>query len=217
MNRDEFIKNNLGLVHACAKRFKGKGIEYDDLFGAGCEGLVKAVERFDESRGFSFSTYAVPVILGEIKRLFRDGGTVKVSRRLKELSLKISRLKEELSVKNGREPTVNEIAIILEIEPEQVAQAINAGAYPVSLTFDQESGCGQLDIPVDAVEEKLTELMSLRQVICDLEEMDKRLINLRFFSRKTQSETGKLLNMSQVQVSRKEKKILKNLKEKLTV
>lgn len=217
MTRNEFIHNNLGLVHACAKRFKGKGIEYDDLFGAGCEGLVKAVDRFDKDRGFSFSTYAVPVILGEIRRLFRDGGTVKVSRSLKELSLKVSRESAAFSAQHGREPTIGEVAELLSIEPEQAAEAINAGMHPISLTFDEATGGGQLDIPTDPPEEKLTELLSLRQVLCDLEEKDKNLITLRFFKRKTQTETGELLNMTQVQVSRREKKILGNLKEKLTV
>lgn len=217
MKRDDAVKNNLGLVHACAKRFKGKGIEYDDLFGAGCEGLVKAVDRFDDTRGVQFSTYAVPVILGEIRRLFRDGGTVKVSRSLKELSLKVSKAAADFSAENGREATINELAEILDLEPELITEALNAGLKPMSLTFDEDGGGGQLDIPTDAPEERLTELLSLRQVICDLEEDDKNLIILRFFKSKTQSETGKLLNMTQVQVSRREKKILGKLKEKLTV
>lgn len=217
MKRDDAVKNNLGLVHACAKRFKGKGIEYDDLFGAGCEGLVKAVDRFDDTRGVQFSTYAVPVILGEIRRLFRDGGTVKVSRSLKELSLKVSKAAADFSAEKGREATINELAEILDLEPELITEALNAGLKPMSLTFDEDGGGGQLDIPTDAPEERLTELLSLRQVICDLEEDDKNLIILRFFKSKTQSETGKLLNMTQVQVSRREKKILGKLKEKLTV
>lgn len=217
MKRDDAVKNNLGLVHACAKRFKGKGIEYDDLFGAGCEGLVKAVDRFDDTRGVQFSTYAVPVILGEIRRLFRDGGTVKVSRSLKELSLKVSKTAADFSAEKGREATINELSEILDLEPELITEALNAGLKPMSLTFDEDGGGGQLDIPTDAPEERLTELLSLRQVICDLEEDDKNLIILRFFKSKTQSETGKLLNMTQVQVSRREKKILGKLKDKLTV
>ena len=108
MERNEFIENNLGLVHSCAIRFKGKGIEYDDLYSAGCVGLIKAVDNFDTERGLCFSTYAVPVILGEIRRLFRDGGTVKVSRSLKELSMKINRVSKEFQDKNGFEPTVNQ-------------------------------------------------------------------------------------------------------------
>ncbi|GHU81912.1 RNA polymerase sigma-F factor [Clostridia bacterium] len=217
MTREEFISSNLGLVHACAKRFKGKGIEYEDLYGAGCVGLVKAVDRFEAERGLCFSTYAVPVILGEIRRLFRDGGAVKVSRSLKELSLKISRASAQFTHKNDREPTINELAAILDIEPELASEAINAAQQPMSLTYNEENGETQLDIPVPPYEEKLTELLSLRQVICDLEEKDKSLITLRFFKKKTQIETGEILNMSQVQVSRREKKILGCLKEKLTV
>ena len=108
--RAEFIEKNLGLVHACAGRFRGRGIEYEDLYGAGCVGLVKACDGFDESRGLCFSTYAVPVILGEIKKLFRDGGSVKVSRGLKELGMKVAAVREKLLKQTGQEPTVMQIA-----------------------------------------------------------------------------------------------------------
>ncbi len=215
MNRNEFIENNLGLVHSCAVRFKGKGIEYDDLYSAGCVGLVKAVDNFEVERGLCFSTYAVPVILGEIRRLFRDGGTVKVSRGLKELSMKINRVIKEFQDKNGYEPTVNQLAEIMQLEPNQIAEAINASSQPLSLTCDNDDGEKQLDIPIQPPEEKLTELMALRQIIGELDFVDREIITLRFFKNKTQSETGKILNMSQVQVSRKEKKILEKMREKL--
>lgn len=215
MNRNEFIENNLGLVHSCAVRFKGKGIEYDDLYSAGCVGLVKAVDNFEIERGLCFSTYAVPVILGEIRRLFRDGGTVKVSRGLKELSMKINRVIKEFQDKNGYEPTVNQLAEIMQLEPNQIAEAINASSQPLSLTCDNDDGEKQLDIPIQPPEEKLTELMALRQIIGELDFVDREIITLRFFKNKTQSETGKILNMSQVQVSRKEKKILEKMREKL--
>ncbi len=215
MNRDEFIENNLGLVHSCATRFKGKGIEYDDLYSAGCVGLVKAVDNFDKSRGLCFSTYAVPVILGEIRRLFRDGGTVKVSRSLKELSLKVNKTVKAFQDKHGYEPTLGQIAKIMQLEPQQIAEAINAATQPLSLTCDDESGERQIDIPVAPPEEKLTEIMALRQIIGELDETDKQIITLRFFKNKTQSETGAILDMSQVQVSRKEKKILKKMRSKL--
>ena len=120
-SRDEFIENNLGLVHACANRFRGRGIEYDDLYSAGCMGLVKAYDAFDEERGVQFSTYAVPVILGEIKKLFRDGGSVKVSRSLKELSLKINAARDTLQKKTGAQPTVGELAAYLQVSPEPVS------------------------------------------------------------------------------------------------
>lgn len=215
MNRNEFIENNLGLVHSCAVRFKGKGIEYDDLYSAGCVGLVKAVDNFEVERGLCFSTYAVPVILGEIRRLFRDGGTVKVSRGLKELSMKINRVIKEFQDKNGYEPTVNQLAEIMQLEPNQIAEAINASSQPLSLTCDNDDGEKQLDIPIQPPEEKLTELMALRQIIGELDFVDREIITLRFFKNKTQSETGKILNMSQVQISRKEKKILEKMREKL--
>lgn len=215
MNRDEFIENNLGLVHSCAIRFKGKGIEYDDLYSAGCVGLVKAVDNFEAERGLCFSTYAVPVILGEIRRLFRDGGTVKVSRGLKELSMKINRVIKDFQDKNGYEPTVNQIAEIMQLEPNQIAEAINASSQPISLTYDNDDGEKQIDIPIQPPEERLTEIMALRQIIGELDISDRELITLRFFKNKTQSETGRLLNMSQVQISRKEKKILEKMRVKL--
>ncbi len=215
MCRDEFIESNLGLVHACATRFKGKGIEYDDLYSAGCVGLIKATDHFDPERGLCFSTYAVPVILGEIRRLFRDGGTVKVSRGLKELSLKINRTIKDFRDKNGFEPTILQIAEIMNLEPHQIAEAINAGTQPLSLTADNESDEKQIDIPIAPPEEKLTELMALRQIITELDETEQQIIILRFFKNKTQSETGKILNMSQVQISRKEKKILEKMRDKL--
>ena len=124
--REEFIERNLGLVHACAGRFKGRGIEYEELYAAGCLGLVKACDGFDTGRGVCFSTYAVPVILGEIKKLFRDGGTVKVSRSLKELSLKINAERERCLKRTGQEPGVTELAETLGTTPEQIALAIRA-------------------------------------------------------------------------------------------
>lgn len=216
-DRAAFINENLGLVHACAKRFKGRGIEYDDLYGAGCIGLVKAADNFDASRGLRFSTYAVPVILGEIRRLFRDGGTVKISRSLKELSLKATRTYEAFLTEHGRDPTICELAQTLQVEPELAAEALNAAARPVSLSADEQNGGGQIDIPVEAPEEKLTELLSLRQVIEELDERDRALIILRFFKNQTQTQTAQELSMTQVQVSRREKKILLLLREKLVV
>ena len=122
-NREQKISDNIGLVHACAKRFKSRGIEYDDLFQAGCLGLVKAVDGFDDDRGVKFSTYAVPVILGEMKRLFRDGGAVKVGRALKELSLKATKATADFTAKEGRVPTVQELAEILEVSVSELLGA----------------------------------------------------------------------------------------------
>lgn len=217
-NKQEIAKANLGLVHACAKRFKGRGIEYDDLFSAGCVGLLKAINNFDWDRGIKLSTYAVPVILGEIKQLFRDSGTVKVSRSLKELSLKASKISDEYLRQHGEEITVNKLAEILETEPDRVVQALNASRLPVSLNnLDRDGDEYVKDIPVDSVEEKLSEIISLRQAVKDLEEEDKKLIILRYYKHMTQTQTAKVLNITQVQVSRREKKILANLRNSLAV
>ncbi len=213
--RDEMIQQNMGLVHACAHRFQGRGIEYEDLFQAGCMGLIKATDAFDPERGVRFSTYAVPVILGEMRRLFRDGGTVKVSRTLKELSLKVLREKERLAVFLGREPTVGEIARSLQLEVPAVVEALSAAAPAISLTGSEEDGAPQIDLPVESPEEKLAESISLRQVLDQLEEKDRMLIRLRYFAGKTQVETAAALGMTQVQVSRREKKILVFLRELL--
>ncbi|MCL2018144.1 MAG: sigma-70 family RNA polymerase sigma factor [Oscillospiraceae bacterium] len=210
---DEFARLNLGLVHSLANRFRSRGIEYEELFSAGCVGLVKAAKNFDETRGLQFSTYAVPVILGEIKRLFRDGGAVKVSRGLKELSLKVVRVREQLAA-YGEEPRISDIATALDITVEQVSEALSVNLPPVSLTDSDESG-NEYDLPVDAPQTKITELIALKQTLGRLEAEDRRLIVMRYWGNKTQGETGVALGMSQVQVSRREKKILEELRKQL--
>lgn len=214
-DREQAVSVNLGLVHACAKRFKGRGIEYDDLFQAGCLGLVKAVDAFDESRGVRFSTYAVPVILGEMRRLFRDGGTVKVGRTLKELSIRATRECAAFEARQGRQPSIGELAQALGVETAEAAQALGAAQQPLSLTAETDDGGGQLDIPVEAPEEKLSELLALKQVMGELAPKDRSLIILRFFRSLTQVKTAEILGMTQVQVSRREKKILQELRTKL--
>lgn len=208
--RDSLAENNLGLVHLCANRFRGKGIEYDDLYGAGCVGLVKASKAFDKNRGVQFSTYAVPVIMGEIKRLFRDGGTLKVSRGLRELSLKISRERDKFQLRHGREPLISELAELLEVSAEDVAEAINVSRPVISLTRSSEDDDeGQNDIAVSpSPDEEMADRLSLMQVMDSLSAEDRRLIYLRYFRDMTQVNTAKELNMTQVQVSRREKKIL---------
>ncbi len=214
--RSAFIENNLGLVHACAGRFRGRGIEYDDLYGAGCMGLVKAYDGFDENRGVCFSTYAVPVILGEIKKLFRDGGTVKVSRSVKELGLRVNAAREQYLKQCGTEPTVLQLARILDETEEAVALAIQAAMPTVSLTpeSDDESD-RQIDIPVESPEETLADRISLNEVLASLPEQDRQLIQLRFYGNRTQSDTAKLLNTTQVQISRRERKILQVMRARL--
>jgi RNA polymerase sporulation-specific sigma factor len=214
--KTELIEENLGLVHAMARRFMGRGIEYDDLFQAGCMGLVKAIKGFDTSRGVQFSTYAVPVIMGEMRRLFRDDGPIKISRTLKELSLKVSREKENLSKTLCREPTISEIAAILNIEPAEAAEALEASYAPMSLTLVGDSDDVQADIPVECVEEALVDKLALKDALKHLSAQDRLLIILRYFKNKTQSEAAKELSMTQVQVSRREKKILEQLRFRLT-
>ena len=131
-------EENLGLVHLCANKFRGRGIEYDDLYSAGCIGLLKAVKAFDTERGVKFSTYAIPVILGEIKRLFRDGGTVKVSRSLKELALKLQRLREEFLLSNFREPSISELARLADADESDVSEALCVNQPVISLTASDE-------------------------------------------------------------------------------
>ncbi len=215
-SRSQVINQNIGLVHALAKKFKGRGIEYDDLFQAGCLGLVKAVDAFDSSRGVKFSTYAVPVILGEIKRLFRDGGAIKVGRSLKELSLKASRFINDFAAKNARDPTINELALALNVEPTVAAQALEVSRAPISLTADDEDGQRQIDIPTEFPDEKLAEIIALKQIVSSLNEKDRFLILLRFFKNQTQTQTAKILGMTQVQVSRRERVILNNLRVQLS-
>lgn len=217
LTRDRAVDENLGLVHSIANRFKGRGIEYDDLFSAGCLGLVKAVDRFDESRGLCFSTYAVPLIMGEIKGLFRKSGTVKVSRSLKETALKASRFRQDYINRMGVEPTITELAKMIDVTEEQAVEAMCACRQPLSLTVSEDGNddISQVDIPVESGEEKLAEKLSLEQELSQLSENDRKLISLRYYKGLTQSQTAKLLGTSQVQVSRREKKILGGLREKL--
>lgn len=215
-DREILITENLGLVHSCAHRFTGRGIEYEDLFQAGCMGLVKAFDAFDTERGVRFSTYAVPVILGEMRRLFRDGGTVKIGRSLKELSIKATRERENFVLKNGREPTVSELAEILSVSEESVTEALCAASPVISLTVGEDEGGGQTDIPVESPENEITERLSVIKAVSDLDEKDKMLIKLRYYENMTQIQTAKVLGMTQVQVSRREKKILEILRRELT-
>ena len=215
--RDKMIENNLGLVHSCAQKFKNRGVEYDDLFQAGCVGLVKAVDGFDETLGFVFYTYAVPAILGEIKRIFRDGGAVKVSRSIKERSRLIWQQKEQYSEENGREPTVSELAEYVGLSVCETSQLLLATQPVISLTVSEDESDKQFDIPIEGEEERIDEKMCLDECLRDLSENDRKIIDLRYYKSKTQTVVAKELGMSQVQVSRREKKILKEIREKMSV
>lgn len=211
--RSELINSNFGLVHSCANKFRGRGVEYDDLFQAGCVGLIKAADNFDSSRGFAFSTYAVPVILGEIRRIFRDGGTVKVGRALKEKSRNAVKVREEMAIEMGRDITITELAEKLQVSVSEAAELITVSMPAISLTVDDEKGTTELDIPTDPPEDKIAEKLTLKTVLSSLEEMEQKLIELRYFKGLTQVKTAKELGMSQVQVSRKEKAILLKMRK----
>ena len=214
--RHKKVEENLGLVHAVAKKFTGKGVDYEDIVSAGCIGLIKAIDNFDESKGYKLSTYAVPAILGEIKRIWRDGGSVKVSRRLKELYIKLNRLNQQNIKEKGVELTISELSEKLCVSKEEITEAISSARLPLSLSYYNDNDEEQeLAIPVDSCEESLSEKLSLKKAIEDLNEQDRLLIILRYFKGKTQSDAAQELNMTQVQVSRKEKKILTALREKM--
>ena len=216
--KDIIAEKHLGLVHSCCKRFAGKGIEYDELYSAGCLGLSKAINKFDESLGYQFSTYAFPVIMGEIKRLFRDGGSVKVSRAAKELAIKINKLNNESKLKNGKELSVFQLADILNVNCEKIVEALNCSLPPLSLTAEHNDENGSaLEIPIPDIQYEISERLSLQQAIHSLDERDKTIITLRYFQNKTQTQTAALMNMTQVQISRREKKILAAIRQKMMI
>ena len=207
-------EEHLGLVHLCANRFRNRGIPYEDLYSAGCEGLVKAANAFDSTRGVQFSTYAVPVILGEIKRLFRDGGAVHVSRSLRELSLKVQQIREQYLKETGNDPPLSVLSERTGASPEDITTALCACAPVVSLTAPDEEE-GQIDIAVEAPDEKISDSLALQQVMATLAPTDRKLLELRYFRELTQVKTAAALGMTQVQVSRREKKLLLYLRQEL--
>lgn len=213
IDRDRFIEENLGLVHSLCRRFSGRGIEYDDLYQAGCIGLIKATDAFDGERGVCFSTYAVPVIMGEIRRLFRDGGAVKVSRSVKELGMKITREKQIMEQRLCREPTVSELAAALSVTCEEITEAMCAAQPTVSLTRDDDGEVSETDLPTISAEEEISDRLLIGSALDKLEENEKQLVVYRYYEYLTQSQTAQKLSMTQVQVSRAEKKILKKLRE----
>lgn len=213
-DRNKMIEENIGLVHCVAKRFKGRGEDYDDLYQAGCVGLIKAVDNFDESKGFLFSTYAVPVIMGEIRRLFRDGGAIKVSRSLKEKSIKVQAVREKFVKKELREPTVTELSELCQIDTEELSEVLNVINPVVSLNCHTEDGDDTIDIPVDDTD-KLFDRLSVNIALKELSNDELLLIKSRYYDGKTQSETAAKLGISQVQVSRREKQLLSKLRAKL--
>lgn len=216
---EELIVNNSSLIKSVVRRFLGRGVEYDDLFQLASIGFIKAINNFDESFNVRFSTYAVPMIAGELKRFLRDDGSIKVSRIIKGLNYKIKVILEEAR-KNGEDsPSVDRLAEMLSVEKEDIALAIGADKRLVSIydKVDSEKDIEYLDtIESDEREDELIEKIMLREAIDSLSEREKKIVLLRYFSDKTQSEIAKELGVSQVQISRLETKIVENLKQKLS-
>ena len=219
--RDRLVSENMGLVWSIVRRFGGRGYDPEDLFQIGSIGLIKAIDKFDLSFDVKFSTYAVPMIAGEIKRFLRDDGMIKVSRVLKETAVKAKSVKEALNLKLGREPTLNEIAGELGICVEELAAAMESGAEIESLQKTIYQGDSSSIHLMDKLEEKsnpaeeVMNKMLLGRLLNELSPQERKIIIRRYYMEQTQTQIAKELGISQVQVSRMEKKILKSMREKL--
>ena len=217
----QIVEENTGLIWCVVKRFYNRGAEAEDLFQIGSIGLLKAIDKFDLSYDVKFSTYAVPMISGEIKRFLRDDGMIKVSRSLKEMAYKAHCCREKLQGENGDEPSLGEIAKTMQVDKEELVLALEAGAEIESLhkTIYQKDGHERQLL--DKLEEKeereeaVLNRMLLSQLLEQLRPEERQLIYLRYFANKTQTEVGKILGISQVQVSRMEKRILEEMREKI--
>lgn len=217
---EELIKNNSGLVWNIVKRFNGRGVEAEDLYQIGTIGLIKAIKRFDINLEVQLSTYAVPYILGEIKRFIRDDGIIKVSRQTKELSIKIRQLQIECQNKKGEEISITELAQKLEASKEEIAAAIESST-PIDSIYSNENSTEDQRMLIEKISDnkdeysKLLDSMALKEIIENLDERERKVIMLRFYKEQTQSQVGKILGITQVQVSRIEKKVLEKMKTKL--
>lgn len=219
--RDQLVMDNVGLIWSIVRRFTGRGYEMEDLFQIGSIGLIKAIDKFDLSFDVKFSTYAVPMITGEIKRFLRDDGMIKVSRSIKEMGVKVRNTREAMIFTLGREPTVEEIAGEIGASKEEVAASIEAGAEVESLYRTVNKNDENNIYLIDKIEEesgeheKLLNRMVLRELLTALEEKEREIIVRRYFYNQTQSQIAADLDISQVQVSRLEKRILKQMRERL--
>ncbi|HLS23434.1 MAG TPA: RNA polymerase sporulation sigma factor SigF [Pseudogracilibacillus sp.] len=216
--RNYLVERNVRLVWSVVQRFMNRGYDPDDLFQIGSIGLIKAIDKFDLSYEVRFSTYAVPMIIGEIQRFIRDDGTIKVSRTLKELGHKVRRKKEELTKQLKRSPTISEVAASLDVTPEEVVQAQEAIRYPHSIHETVYENGGEPITLLDQIAEEdigWFDRLLLEEAINRLTEREQLIVYLRYFKDQTQTEVAKRLNISQVQVSRLEKKILQQMKEQM--
>lgn len=218
--RDDLVFENTGLIWSIVRRFAGRGYDPEDLFQIGCVGILKAIDKFDLSYDVKFSTYAVPMILGEIKRFLRDDGMVKVSRSLKENGWKIRNAETELSLKLGREPTIDEIAGFVELTREDVVMTLEANRdvesiHRVLYENDGNEVCVGDQVAAETQDDNLENHLVLKKLLEELPDKEKSIINMRYFGEKTQTQVAEILGISQVQVSRLEKKILLRLREKM--
>ncbi|MEW9124169.1 MAG: RNA polymerase sporulation sigma factor SigF [Thermotaleaceae bacterium] len=220
--KDILVNHNLGLVRSVLKRFANRGYERDDLYQLGCIGLVKAIEKFDMSYEVRFSTYAVPMIIGEIKRFLRDDGMIKVSRSLKQTAGKVKTIKESLFKQLGREPTLQEVADELNISKEDIVMALDSNLHPDYLYDVIHQDDGSPVHLIDKISEtnvdddsEVIDRLALREVLTKLKPRERQIIVLRYFKDKTQTEIAETLGISQVQVSRIEKKVLLQMRELL--
>lgn len=220
--QDRLVSHNLGLVRSVLKRFANRGYEKEDLYQLGCIGLVKAIEKFDFNYDVRFSTYAVPMIIGEIKRFLRDDGIIKVSRSLKQTAGRVKVLNEELTKQLGREPTLQEISEKLNISKEEIVMALDSNVQPDYLYDVIHQDDGSPVHLIDKVSETNTkddgdviDRIALSEVLSKLKSRERQIIVLRYFKDKTQTEIAEVLGISQVQVSRIEKKVLKQMKDLL--
>ncbi len=217
--RDKLILDNMGLIGSIVKRFEGRGVDREDLFQIGSIGLIKAVDKFDTSFGVMFSTYAVPMITGEIKRFLRDDGMIKVSRSIKETAYKTYIAKERLEKELKREPAISEIAEALDMPIEDIAVAMDASADVESLQKTVYQGDGSEILLMDRILDenneirKLTDNITLEELLSHLDGDERRIIYMRYYQEKTQAEVARILGISQVQVSRLEKKILLKMRK----
>ena len=217
--KEQVVKDNLGLVWSIVHRFKNSYYDKEDLFQIGCIGLMKAINHFDPSYNVQFSTYAVPIIMGEIKRYFRDDGTIKVSRSLKELNIKVTKAKEILQAENNEEPTVEEVARYLEVDVHDVVEAIDSSYYPTSLSepiYEKDgSTISMEDRLIDKSDHMWFEKIALEMEMEKLDEKEKMIIYMRYQLDYNQEAIAQRLGISQVQVSRLEKKIVTKLRTRL--
>ncbi len=210
----KIIEDNQGLVWSVVKKFAGRGLEFDDLYQIGVIGLIKCIEKFDDSFEVKFSTYAVPMIMGEIRRFLRDDGMIKISRPIKELSIKIKYAKDEFTREKGVMPTIDELATMLSVSNEDIILALDVTRDVESLYQSANRSDGSTVYLLDKVpsknddEEKIIDNLALNQVIERLPQKEREIIKLRYFQDKTQCEVAKIIGVSQVQVSRLEKKVL---------